>query len=113
MKGFLLDENLPLGALAHPSLPVIHARQLGSQPSDTQLWQHAARNDLVIVTKDSDFSDRMMLAEAPPRVVHLRLGNMRRQAMISHLTSVWPLVEQLLPTAKLVAVYDDHVEAIS
>lgn len=42
---------------------------------DRTIWDHAARHDLVIVTKDADFHQRSFLHGAPPKVVWLRIGN--------------------------------------
>jgi len=55
MNGFFFDENLPAKILFTPSLPII------------------------IVTKDADFSDRLMLDFSPAKVVHLRFGNMQKR----------------------------------
>jgi predicted nuclease of predicted toxin-antitoxin system len=55
VKGYLLDENLPVGLTFQPSLPVHHARQFGANPTDSELWETARRHQLVIVTKDTDF----------------------------------------------------------
>ena len=100
MKGFLLDENLPRRLAFALSLPVTHAKQLGSSPSDTELWEYARSNSLVIVTKDADFSDRILVSLPPPWVVHLRFGNMRRRDFHSFLASVWRDVEAHLPRHK-------------
>ncbi len=113
MKGFLLDENLPGNLRFTPSLPVQHARDLGESVPDAHIWEYAARNDLVIVTKDTDFSDRMLLTTPPPRVVHVRFGNLRLQAFHTQLAYVWPHVERLLQTHKLINVYLDRVEAVA
>ena len=43
--------------------------------SDQDVWDHASRHGLVIVTKDADFRQRSSLFGAPPKVVWLRLGN--------------------------------------
>jgi predicted nuclease of predicted toxin-antitoxin system len=77
MRGWLFDENLPLVPSLRTRLPLTHASDLGSRPTDSQLWAHAQQNDLAIVTKDADFSQRIVLGMAPPRVVHLRVGNER------------------------------------
>ncbi|NMF58527.1 DUF5615 family PIN-like protein [Pseudanabaena yagii] len=76
MNGFLFDENLPIKIQFTPSLPITHVSVLGESPSDTKIWQYAKENGLVIVSKDVDFSDRLMLDLVPPKVVHLRIGNM-------------------------------------
>ncbi len=112
MKGFLLDENLPSKLRFTPSLPVLHAETLGVSPSDADLWVYAQTHELVIVTKDADFSERILLTEPPPRVVHLRFGNLRLKAFHGHLAKVWPRVEELLGTHKLVNVYLEYLEAV-
>ena len=112
MKGFLFDQNLPGRFTFAPSLPIVHATALGPSPTDTEIWLHAREHDLVIVTKDADFSDRMILARPPPRVVRLCFGSLRRTAFHALLASVWPQVEGLLVTHKLVNVYADRLEAV-
>jgi predicted nuclease of predicted toxin-antitoxin system len=67
MNGFLFDENLPSKIQFMPSLPIIHASGLGKSPSDTEIWQYAKDQNLAIVTKDADFSDRLMLDTSPPK----------------------------------------------
>lgn len=111
MKGFLLDENLPVRLTFEPSLPVSHATKLGSNPTDSELWSHARTNRLVIVTKDADFSDRILVSQPPPWIVHLRFGNMRRAEFHRFLASVWSQIESMLPTNKLICVYGDRIEA--
>ncbi|MEJ1971194.1 MAG: DUF5615 family PIN-like protein [Lacunisphaera sp.] len=66
MKGFLLDQNLPGRLTFTPSLPILAATSLGSNPTDSELWEHARRTSLVIVSKDADFSDRIILHTPPP-----------------------------------------------
>ena len=53
------------------------------------------------------------MAAPPPWVVHLRFGNLRRKEYHAHLTRVWPQVEALLKSHKLVNVYADRVEGVS
>ncbi len=75
----LFDENLS------PLLPVAladcyresqHVRDVGLRASpDADVWLYAARNDLVIVTKDSDFRQRSFLRGYPPKVIWIGLGN--------------------------------------
>jgi predicted nuclease of predicted toxin-antitoxin system len=112
MKGRLLDQNLPARLTFTPALPVIPATSLGRNPTDTVLWDHAREYALAIVTKDTDFSDRIILKTPPPWIVHLRFGNLRRREFHAVLARAWPQVETLLPAHKLVNVYADRVEGI-
>jgi predicted nuclease of predicted toxin-antitoxin system len=113
MKGFLFDENLPSKLIFQPRLPVLPFSILGSSPSDTQVWEFARREHLVIVTKDADFSGRIILHTPPPWVVHVRFGNLRRKEFHALLAGVWPRIETLLKTHKLINVHADRVEGIS
>jgi predicted nuclease of predicted toxin-antitoxin system len=113
MKGFLFDQNLPARLTFRPALAVIASTSIGPNPTDSELWEHAKRERLAIVSKDADFSDRIIVNTPPPWVVHLRFGNMRRREYHAHLAKVWPQVESLLKTHKLVNVYADRVEGVS
>lgn len=112
MKGFLFDENIPTPLRFIPSLPVVHATLLGRSPSDRVLWTFATQNDLAIVSKDTDFADRIMHSVPPPWVIHLRFGNLRRAAFDALLATAWPRVESLLPAHKLIRVFADRIESI-
>ena len=111
MNGFLFDENLPFNVQITPSKPVRHVTDLGVSLSDTEIWEYAKTHNLVIVTKDADFSDRIIITNPPPRIVHLRVGNMRIREFHVFLNSVWPQVETLIAQNKLVNVYLTQIEA--
>jgi len=66
----------------------------------------------VIVTKDADFSDRLMVDPSPPKVMHLRFGNMRKRVFHTFLAIVWSRIEKLVIDHKLINVYLDRIEAI-
>ena len=112
MKGFLFDENLPINIQFSPLLPLEHVTDLGESLSDTEIWEYAKINDLVIVTKDADFSERIITSSPPPRVVHLRFGNMRKRGFHAFLSRVWPRIEVLIKTHKLVNVYLHSLESV-
>ena len=111
MKGFLLDENLPTRLTFSPSMKTSHARDFGGNPTDSELWELARFQQWVIVTKDADFSERILVSKAPPWIVRLRFGNMRRKEFHRFLAAVWPQIESLLPAHKLICVYPDRIEA--
>jgi len=112
MKGFLFDENLPQRIQFSTSLSVVPISELGSSPTDSELWEFARKRELVIVSKDADFYDRIIVQRPPPWVVHLRFGNLRKKDFHALLNRVWPKVEALLKTHKLVNVYRDRLEGI-
>ena len=113
MNGFLLDENLPSRLRFPLPLPVKHSTDLGGSPSDTEIWNYAKANGLVIISKDADFSDRIAAEQPPPWVIHLRVGNLRKREFHAFLERNWATIYSLLPAHKLLNVYFDRVEAIS
>jgi len=112
MKGLLIDENLPASLQLPTKLPAIHVTDISKSPSDTSVWQRAQMESLIVITKDADFSHRILSSDPPPWIVHVRLGNLRLRPFVQHLNSVWPTVESLLPKHKLITVLPDRVEAI-
>jgi predicted nuclease of predicted toxin-antitoxin system len=95
-----------------PNLPVISVASVGAQPNDSQIWEFARQAELVIVSKDADFSDRIIVQSPPPWGVHLRFGNLRKKDFHALLARVWPQIEVLHKSHKLVNVHADRLEGI-
>jgi len=75
----LFDQNLSprlVDALADLYPGSTHVRNVGlDRASDIEVWTFSQRNDYTIVSKDSDFNERVLLQGAPPKVVWIRRGN--------------------------------------
>ena len=56
MVRFLIDENLPYYFNLWNSKEFIHVIDLVKIKTDSDIWDYAKKNNLIIVTKDSDFS---------------------------------------------------------
>ncbi len=112
MKGYIFDENVPARLRFSPKLPVYSISSIGKNSTDSQVWEFARERELTIVSKDADFSDRIIIQAPPPWVVHLRFGNLRRNEFHALLGRVWPQIENLLKSHKLVNVYSDRIEGI-
>lgn len=108
----LIDENLPLGLAAGCGVEALHATQLGKRPSDSELWVKAAENDCILVTKDADFFDRLVLHGPPPKVVWVRVGNIRRRDLEALFKKNWRQIERLLLEADMVELFSNRIEAI-
>jgi predicted nuclease of predicted toxin-antitoxin system len=112
MNGILLDENLPRKVTFQSRLPITHASSLGASPGDSSIWEFARAHSLIILTKDTDFSPRIMLTDPPPWVVWIRFGNMRKRDFHALLARVWGRVETLLPAHKLIQIHRNCIEAV-
>ena len=46
-----------------------------ARADDISIWDYARENGFAIVTKDADFSERVVLYVFPPKVIWIRRGN--------------------------------------
>lgn len=113
MIRLLIDENLPSSMGAILPVPCTHARDYGDRPTDLELWKIARERHLVILTRDTDFFDRLMLEGPPPKVIWVRLGNIRRRDLEKALADLWPTLAALLGTADLIEIHPGAVETFS
>jgi predicted nuclease of predicted toxin-antitoxin system len=83
----LFDENLSprlpqlLAALFAGS---VHVRECGLKgASDEAVYRYARTNGFTIVSKDSDFYQRVLLYGHPPKLIWLRIGNCTRDDLMA------------------------------
>ena len=50
--------------------------------SDAEIWQYAIAHGAVLITKDEDFADQVVLGGPAPIVVWVRVGNNSRRALL-------------------------------
>lgn len=112
MAKYLIDANLPYYFQLWHNEDYIHLKDIDDSMPDHEVWNYAKTNNLIIITKDTDFSSRIMLSVPPPKVIHLRIGNMRMHEIHKFLNRVWKEVEILIETHKLVNVYLDGIEGV-
>jgi predicted nuclease of predicted toxin-antitoxin system len=112
MAKFLIDVNLPYYFSLWNTDEYIHQRDIDDKWKDGQIWQYAKLHDLTIISKDSDFSNRILLQVPPPKIIHIRFGNMKMKEFFGTIDKVWQEVILLNETHKLVNVFRDRIEAI-
>ena len=86
----------------------IHASELpdGATLPDAALWEHAGRDGCVLVSKDSDFWDLMLLRGSPPQLIYIALGNCSNVRLAAHLEYQWDDISTAIQAgASMVAVY--------
>lgn len=60
----------------------------------------------------ADFSHWVLFNNPPPRVIHIRLGNMKIKTLHQTLANIWDNVLQMSENHKLIRIYSDAIEAI-
>ncbi len=112
MPQFLIDENLPDKFSLWNGEEFVHQNELKGINSDSEIWDYAKENNLTIVTKDADFSDRIMFETPPPRIIHIRIGNMRIKELYQFFQKNWEDIRRNSSKYKLTNVYEDRIEGI-
>ena len=108
MKRLLIDENLSASLATLLPVDCCHATELGQQPTDSLLWNHARERNWTILTRDTDFFDRIMLQGPPPKVIWVRLGNMANEPL-DH-PSNWPTPLPPVQNLKTEEFLQEHAE---
>jgi predicted nuclease of predicted toxin-antitoxin system len=112
MPKYLIDVNLPYRFGLWKGDEYIHQRDIDDGWKDGQIWDYAKENSLTIVTKDADFSNRIIFHQPPPKVIHIRFGNLKMRDFFIVISSVWGDACFLSDNHKLVNVFRDRIEAI-
>ncbi len=91
-------QSAPLRIGSFPNC--LHVRDVGLDASDDrEIWTYAKSEDLVIVTKDQDFTqiaDHQL--DQYPKVVWVRLGNCRKHVLFDSFSAVLDELGRLLKT---------------
>lgn len=109
---FLIDVNLPRDLAFWNGPEFVHQSDIDPVRTDREIWLDARAKGLVIVTKDADFSQRVLVQGPPPSVIHVRLGNVRLRELRTRLAVAWPKAARLSETHCLVQVFHDRIEAV-
>jgi predicted nuclease of predicted toxin-antitoxin system len=109
MTTYLIDENMPF-------LPFwskdrfVHVNDIPFIHSDTDLWEYALKNHLTIITKDTDFYFRYLSSEKNPKVVWIRIHNLKKRIFISLVNKIWNEIEEMLLTSSFIIISEDKIE---
>jgi predicted nuclease of predicted toxin-antitoxin system len=113
MTHYLIDENLPYYFKLWDNNKFVHVYDIPGLKTDNEIWDYAKKNNLIIVSKDADFSNKIMYKTPPPKVIHIRYGNVRIQKLHELLDTMWSEIEKEIQEHKLVNVFLDRIESIS
>jgi predicted nuclease of predicted toxin-antitoxin system len=86
---WLVDAQLPPQScqwLRAKGEQAIHVSDLenGLRLPDEMLWAYAREHRLVVLTKDNDFFERIILSEPPPQIVFITHRQLFQQSSLCH-----------------------------
>ncbi len=112
MCKYLIDVNLPYYFSLWNSKDFIHQRDINDEWSDEQIWNYAKKENMTIITKDADFSNKIIFHQPPPKIIHIRFGNMKMKNFYFTLKKYWDDIIEENRKYKLVNVFKDRIESI-
>jgi predicted nuclease of predicted toxin-antitoxin system len=113
MAKYLIDVNLPYYFALWNNENFFHQKDIDDEAKDDEIWKFATENNLTIITKDSDFSNKILFHEPPPRVIHIKFGNLKMKEFFSTVSNFWEDIVKMSKTHKLVNVFNDRIEGIN
>jgi predicted nuclease of predicted toxin-antitoxin system len=112
MPEFLIDANLPAKIKVWESERFIHVSAINAGWNDDEIWKYAKEKNLSIITKDKDFLIYQLANGFPPKIIHIKFGNLRLKEFIGVIENCWHEAENLLKDHTLINIYIDKIEAI-
>jgi len=97
----LCDVHLPyrlVNRLRQRGVDATHVNRIldGSGSKDADVAAFADANDMVLITKDSDFRDSHFLAGTPSRLIRVTLGNLTNDASLDLFDKHWEALAEVL-----------------
>jgi predicted nuclease of predicted toxin-antitoxin system len=97
---FLVDNQLPVALarfLSARGCDCDHVIDVElASATDSAIWHYAQQNEIVVISKDEDFLYLATRPEVQARLIWVRLGNCRNQALLATFERSWPRIEALL-----------------
>jgi predicted nuclease of predicted toxin-antitoxin system len=112
MAKYLIDANLPRRLKVWSSDECLFVHDINPSWRDHEIRKFGYDRGLTIVTKDADFADFMFVGLPTPRIIHIRLGNMKFAEFEAYLERVWDDVCQMSEGYHLVRLYRDRIEGV-
>jgi len=107
---FLIDNQLPralatlLQNLGHHAVHVLDVEL--ARVNDLAIWAYAAQHGYTIISKDADFADLALLAQAKVQVIWVRIGNCRTSLLLEAFKNALKMIEKELDAGEtLIELY--------
>ncbi len=110
----IVDSQLPkllaiiLSELGHESIHTINLPN-GDESSDTETINYSLENDLIVITKDSDFFHSHILFEKPRKLLFVNTGNIKNRQLLDLFRKNHLLIFTLFNTLNFVELNRDGI----
>ena len=112
-KKFLIDVNLPKHFSYFNSEEFEFVCDLDLSMSDSEIWNYDLKNDLVIVTKDTDFYSKFLLSNNSPKIIYLAIGNLSLKQLHSYFNTNWSKLSNTIDSNRFIIAKNNHFETFN
>lgn len=112
MIKYLVDVNLPKKFSFFNSSEFIHVVDINPFWGDNEIWNYALKNNLIILTKDSDFYFKSIGKRPLPKIIYFKLGNMRLNQLHTYFLNNWEKLNIFISEYFLVIAYADKIQGM-
>ena len=82
------------------------------QMNDTEIWNYALKNELLILTKDNDFYNRFLVSSTAPKIIYFQVGNCSLKQLHLYFSENWAKIQTEVENSKLIIAKENHIECI-
>lgn len=68
--------------------------------TDLEIWEYAKNHNYIIVTQDSDFNDLNSLFGFPPKIIWVRMGNLKTLTIVNILIDYSSEIKRFIHDSK-------------
>lgn len=109
---FLVDVNLPKYFSFFNTKSFVFVSDLDLQMTDTEIWNYALDNELVILTKDTDFYNRFLVSVTAPKIIYFQLGNCSLKQLHHYFNDNWEKIQSEIENSRFIIAKENHIECI-
>ena len=107
---FLVDANLPRNLTQFNSGAFHFVIDWGEGFPDRFIWDYAIKNDLIILTRDSDYFYWIIQAKVAPKVVYLKLQQLGRKELDEYFSLYWEEICALIEKHRMVIANINYLD---
>jgi predicted nuclease of predicted toxin-antitoxin system len=112
MAKYLVDVNLPKFFSHFNSPDFEFVADLGLSLSDSSIWDYALAENLIILTKDTDFYYRCLTSKNPVKVIQFQFGNLTLKQLHQFFSKNWAIIENKIASSTLLIVEENEIRTV-
>jgi predicted nuclease of predicted toxin-antitoxin system len=109
---FLVDINLPKYFNFFNNNRYVFVSDINLQMTDSEIWDYSLKNELVILTKDTDFYNRFLVSKNTPKIIYFQLGNCSLKQLHQYFNDNWVKIQSEIENSRLIIAKENHIECI-